>query len=177
MKNTLRDLRPLKTLLLLALVGCSKDEKPATAPPATSAAAAAATAPKITELGPGRQRVDGQNFSLDLASTGCKSGAECTLTIKLVAAAEYHVNKSYPYKVITNAAPGISFLGKKDPNTFSKESGDFVEEGEKAATMTVRFKPAAAGEAKVTGIYRMSVCSDEQCQIEIQPIAVSVPVS
>lgn len=172
-----------KTLALLAIVSCfaacTKDEKPATtAPPpsASTAAPAAAAAAKVTDLGPGKQRIDGQNFSLDLASTGCKAGADCTLTIKLNAAADYHVNKEYPYKVTANAAPGLTFLGKKDANTFSKESGDFVEEGEKTATMTVRFKPAAAGEAKVAGTYKMSVCSADQCQIEVQPIALNVPV-
>lgn len=169
-----------KAILLLALVACSKDEKPATAPPASASASNAApavNAAKITDLGPGKQRVDGQNFSLDLASTGCKAGAECTMTIKLVAAADYHVNKEYPYKLTANAAPGVSFLGKKDPNIFSKESGDFVEEGEKTGTMTVRFKPAAAGEAKVSGTYRMSVCSADQCQIEVQPVTLNVPVT
>jgi RNA 3'-terminal phosphate cyclase len=70
----------------------------------------------------------------------------------------------------------VTFLGKKDPITFSKDNGDFVEEGEKSGTMTVRFKPTAAGEAKVAGTYKMSVCSADQCQIEIQPIALAVPV-
>jgi hypothetical protein len=171
-----------KTILLLALVACSKDEKPATTAPPTSAASApaataAATAAKVTELGPGKQRIDGQNFTLDVASTACKAGAECTLTIKLQAAADYHVNKEYPYKLTANAAPGLTFLGKKDPNIFAKETGDFVEEGEKSGTMTVRFKPAAAGAAKVAGTYKMSVCSADQCQIEVQPVALDVPVN
>jgi hypothetical protein len=170
-----------KTILLLALVACTKDEKsaPTAPPPAASSASpapAVATA-KVTELGPGKQRIDGQNFSLDVTSAGCKAGTDCSMTIKLTAAAEYHVNKEYPYKLTASGAPGVTFLGKKDPNTFSKESGDFVEEGEKSGTMTVRFKPAAAGNAKVAGTYKMSVCSADQCQIEVQPIALNVPVN
>jgi hypothetical protein len=120
--------------------------------------------------------VDGQNFSLDLASTGCKAGADCTLTIKLTAAAEYHVNKEYPYKFTAAAVPTVTFLGKKDASTFTKETGDFVEEGEKSGTMTVRFKPSAAGDAKIAGTYKMSVCSADQCQIEVQPLALNVKV-
>lgn len=168
-----------KTILLLALVACTKDEKPTTkAPePAASASTAAPTSAKVTDLGPGRQRIDGQNFTLDVASASCKAGADCTMTIKLTAASEFHVNKEYPYKLTANAAPGVTFLGKKDANVFTKESGDFVEEGEKTGTMTVRFKPAAAGEAKVAGTYKMSVCSADQCQIEVQPIALNVPVN
>jgi hypothetical protein len=166
-----------KTILLLALVACTKDEKPTTkAPEPAASTSTTASAAKVTELGPGKQRIDGQNFTLDVASADCKANADCTMTVKLVAANAYHVNKEYPYKLTANAAPGVTFLGKKEPNTFSKESGDFVEEGEKAATMTVRFKPTAAGEAKVAGTYKMSVCSADQCQIEVQPIALNVPV-
>jgi hypothetical protein len=166
-----------KTIVLLALVACTKDEKPgATAPPSTAASTSVPTSAKVTELGPGKQRIDGPNFSLDVASTGCKAGSECTMTVKLTAAAEYHVNKEYPYKLTANTAPGLTFLGKKEPNTFSKESGDFVEEGEKIGTMTVRFKPTAAGDTKIAGTYKMSVCSADQCQIEIQPITLSMVV-
>jgi hypothetical protein len=169
-----------KIILLLAvsLVACTKDEKPITKAPEPSPSPSSTAVPmaKVTELGPGKQRIDGQNFSLDLSSSGCKAGADCTLAVKLTTAADFHVNKEYPYKLIASAKPGLTFLGKKDPNIFSKESGDFVEEGEKAGTMTVRFKPAAAGEAKIEGTYRMSLCSADQCQIEIQPLALNVKV-
>jgi hypothetical protein len=172
-------------LFFLGVSACTKDEKPvptALAPSAQGgAAASAAVAPttaKVTDLGPGKQRIDGQNFTLDLASTGCKKGAECAVTIKLVAAADYHVNKQYPYRFNATLAPGLAFLGKSDPPTsFTKDAGDFVEDGEKSGTMTVRFKPSAAGEAKVAGTYKMSVCSADQCQIEAQPVALSVPVN
>ena len=43
--------------------------------------------------------------------------------------------------------------------------------------MTVRFKPSSAGETKVSGTYKMSICSADQCQIEAQPIALGVPVN
>ena len=169
---------PILLLALRPVLGaCTKDEKPTTKAPEPAASTAAPATAKVTELGPGKQRLDGQNFTLDVAAAACKANAECSLTIKLVAAAEYHVNKEYPYKLTASAAPGVTFLGKKDANTFSKESGDFVEEGEKSGTMTVRFKPAAAGEAKVAGTYKMSVCSADQCQIEVQPIALAVPVN
>ncbi len=42
--------------------------------------------------------------------------------------------------------------------------------------MTVRFKPTAAGDAKVSGTYKMSVCSAENCQIEQQTVSLNVPV-
>ncbi len=152
----------------------------ASAPPADAGAAKttkdAGAGTPTAKLQPAKAHVDGKNFSLDVASPGCRAGEECTMTIKLVASADYHVNKEYPYKFVAAAAPGIMFLGKGDATTFSKASGDFVEEGEKTATMTVRFKPGAAGEAKVSGTYKMSVCSADQCQIEQQPVSLGVPV-
>ncbi len=98
------------------------------------------------------------------------------MTLRLTAAGEYHVNKEYPYKFIATAAPGIQFLGTGDASTFSRAAGDFREEGEKAATMTVRFTPTAAGEAHVSGTYKMSVCSAENCQIETPTVSLAVTV-
>lgn len=135
---------------------------------ASSSAAAAAK--------PAKARVAGKNFALELASPGCRANEECAMTIKLVAGTGYHVNKEYPYKFLATAAPGVTFLGKGEATTFSKATGDFHEEGETAATMTVRFKTASPGEAKVAGTYKLSVCSADQCQIEQQPISLAVPV-
>jgi hypothetical protein len=42
--------------------------------------------------------------------------------------------------------------------------------------MTVRFKPATAGDANVSGTFKMSVCSASNCQIEQQAVALKVPV-
>jgi hypothetical protein len=98
------------------------------------------------------------------------------MTIKLSASGDWHLNKEYPYKFLATAAPNITFLGKSDATTFSRQTGDFVEEGEKAATMTVRFKPQKAGEATVTGTYKLSVCSADQCQIEQQKVSLAIPV-
>jgi hypothetical protein len=99
------------------------------------------------------------------------------MTLRLAAGGEYHVNKEYPYKFIAGAAPGVQFLGNGDANTFSRAAGDFHEDGEKAATMTIRFKPTAAGEAHVSGTYKMSVCSAENCQVETPTVNLDVPVN
>lgn len=139
------------------------------APSASASAAAAALKPAST-------RIAGKNFALDVASPGCKAGADCVVTLRVTAAGEYHINKEYPYKFTAAPAPGITFLGKGEPNVFTRAAGDFREEGEKAATMTVRFKPTAPGDAKVSGTYKMSVCSADQCQIEQQAVALAVPV-
>gem|GEM_PF-511280 len=155
---------------------------PSAKPAASTKAAAVASltavkeAPPPTPLKPASTRVSGKNFTLDAVSPGCRVETPCTMTLRLAASGEYHVNKEYPYKFLAAAAPGVQFLGNGDANTFSRAAGDFREDGEKAATMTVRFKPSSAGEARVSGTYKMSVCSAENCQVETQAVTLAVPV-
>ncbi len=129
-----------------------------------------------TATKPVTKHVSGSNFALDLASPGCRAGAECSMTIKLVASGDYHVNKEYPYKFIATPAPSIELLGKPDAATFTRAAGDFVEQGEKTGTMTVRFKATSPGEAHVAGTYKFSVCSADQCQIEQEKLDLTIPV-
>jgi len=98
------------------------------------------------------------------------------MTIKLATNGDWHLNKEYPYKFLASAAPNVTFLGKGEATTFGKQSGDFVADGEKAATLTVRFKPQKAGDAVVSGTYKLSVCSADQCQIEQQKVSLTIPV-
>ena len=121
-------------------------------------------------------RIVGKNFNLEVGSPGCRVDEPCAVTLRLVAVGDWHVNKEYPYKFTAAEAPGVQFLGNGDAKIFSRASGAFLEEGEKTATMTVRFKPTSAGEARVAGIYKLSVCSAEQCQIEQQAVQLAVPV-
>jgi hypothetical protein len=139
---------------------------------ATSSGASATSPPA-----PGSQKRGEKNFTLAVAAApGCKSGQECAMTIKLVTGGGYHVNKEYPYKFIATPGAGLAYLGKTEPTTFSRAAGDFVEQSETAGVMTVRFKPAAAGDVKVAGKYKLSVCSADQCQIEEEPVELAVPV-
>lgn len=173
-----------------AIASAAPTETTTAAPTATASSSAGPVAsasgkkpdPKDAKSGataalkPASKHVGGNNFGLDLFSPGCKAAEECSMTIKLAPAGDYHINKQYPYKFIASAAPNVTFLGKGDPNTFQRSSGDFVEAGEKSGTMTVRFKPASAGEAKVMGKYKFSVCSADQCQIEESNLDLSIPV-
>jgi hypothetical protein len=127
-------------------------------------------------LKPASKRFTGNNFALDATSPGCKAAEECSVTLKLTPTGEFHVNKEYPYKFLATPAAGVSYLGKSDANSFGKQWGDYVEQGEKLGLLTVRFKAAAAGEARVTGKYKLSVCSAAQCLIEEQQVDLAVPV-
>ncbi len=121
--------------------------------------------------------VDGNNFKLDAHAADCKVGAECKVVVKLEATGEFHINKEFPYKFTANEAANVEFLGTGDAKrVFSKANGDFKEEGEKVATMTLKFKPTKAGNANIAGVYAMSVCSPGKCQLEKTEISVGVPV-
>jgi hypothetical protein len=98
------------------------------------------------------------------------------MTIKLGALGDFHVNKEYPYKFTAAATPSVTFLGKGDAQSFSRASGDYAEQGEKTSVMTVRFKPASAGDVSLSGTYKMSVCNADQCQVETQALDLVVPV-
>lgn len=162
------------------------NEPVANEPVASAAPAGSSANPKTTaspakgadaaKLVPASAHVNGKNFGLDVSSAGCRAGNECAMTIHLAVAGDYHVNKEYPYKFVATPEPGVTFLAQ-DGTTFSRAAGDFREEGPKAGTMTVRFKPSAAGTARVQGTFKMSVCSDENCQIEQQPVSLAIPVT
>jgi hypothetical protein len=129
-------------------------------------------------LQPASAKVTGNHFAVDVASAGCVVGSECAVTVRLEATGGYHINKEYPYKLALSPTPNVEFLGR-DPggvSTFSKSAGDFVIAEEHVATMTARLKPSAKGTASITGIYKMSVCSDANCQIEQTKIALDVAV-
>jgi hypothetical protein len=99
-------------------------------------------------------------------ATPCATGSTCEVRLVLTALGDYHVNKEYPFK----------FVG--DPAAAAVDGeGSFAFDGEKRGTMTVKFRPAAAGNAKVVGNFKLSVCSDDTCEIESPKLELSVPVS
>jgi hypothetical protein len=137
--------------------------------PAPAEPASAAATPK--------PHVDGSNYTIDTKVADCASGAECSATIRLVALGGYHINDTYPYKFTVDpadvASPRLEFLGK-DPQSrglFGKDQGDFEKDGEKAAGGHVRIKARAAGQVAVAGKYKLSVCSEANCELEHADLA------
>ncbi|HEY1960378.1 MAG TPA: hypothetical protein VGH28_32430 [Polyangiaceae bacterium] len=119
----------------------------------------------------------GNNFTVDSNVASCRAGGECKVELKLSAGSGYHVNPEYPYKFKANDAGGVEFLGKDPANktTFSKSAGDFTVDGEKVGTMTIRFRPSSHGSVTIAGVFKLSVCSAQNCQLD--QANVSVPVS
>jgi hypothetical protein len=98
--------------------------------------------------------------------SSCARGATCEARLVLTALGDYHVNKDYPFK----------FVG--DPGALPIEgTGTFAIDDPKHLTMTIQFRPTAAGTAKVTGQLKLSVCSDDTCEIETPTLELAIPVS
>jgi hypothetical protein len=99
--------------------------------------------------------------------TPCASGSTCEVRLVLTALGDYHVNKDYPFKFVGDPAPAIPVDG----------NGTFAIDDARHLTMTIRFRPAAAGTARLAGQVKLSVCSDDTCEIETPRLELAVPVS
>ena len=141
-------------------------------------ATAASAAPSARSAGPGAQVAHGANFTVDATVGACHAGAECKVELKLSAGDGYHVNKEYPYKFKANETSGVEFLGKDaaQKTLFTKSAGDFTVDGEKVGTMTVRFKPSSRGNVTIAGLFKLSVCSAQNCQLDQANVAIPVAV-
>jgi hypothetical protein len=108
------------------------------------------------------------NYFIDAAPVSCTAGAPCSVTLKLVATGDFHVNDEYPYRFKADDAPGVAFLGT-DPggkNTFSKAAGDWQKADAKSGAMTVKLIAANPGGRAIAGTLKLSVCSAQNCLLE-----------
>jgi hypothetical protein len=95
-------------------------------------------------------------------------GKAGTVRAVLVAKGEFKCNPNYPYKVKMAAPPsGMSY-----PQPIVRG----VSRTDKRAVITVPILPTSAGPKTVRGTFYFSVCTDEQCQIKKQTLAVTVQV-
>jgi hypothetical protein len=140
-----------RELLLIAVVAACGRDKPAT-PPTTGAAPLASKAFYRIDAGP---------------QTPCASGTTCEARFALTALGDYHVNTQYPFKLVGDPAPAVALDG----------DGTFVLDDAKHGTMTVKFRPRAPGTAKLVGTFKLSVCTEEVCEIETPKVELAVPVS
>jgi len=147
-----------RELLLIALVvACGRDK-------ATKPRAAAAGPPLASKA---FYRVDaGPNAP-------CTSGTTCEVRLELTALGDYHVNKDYPFKFVGD--PGPPPAGQ--PAVQIDGAGTFALDDAKHGIMTIKFRPTASGTAKLVGTFKLSVCSDETCEIEAPKLELAVPVS
>ena len=119
------------------------------------------------------KRIEAKDYVLDTSASECKIGAECTAIVKLEALGAYHINKEFPYKLEMEDAEGVEFTGK-GKRVFTRANGDFTSAQEKSGEMKVSFKASKAGDLVLKGKYKMSVCSDKDCQLQTQLVTIEV---
>ena len=184
----------MRTPLLLVLVSsllvaCEDKPQPGTTPStpaAASAAAATDTTPAVPIAagaaltaadGSTKRTWSGDHFEVVVSAPACKAKTGCTAEIQLVAKPGYHINEEYPYRFTAKPSGGVAYKGKEAAEVFSKAAGDFSKASASEAKMQVRYE--ADGSVKkipLSGIFKMSVCSEASCQIETPTLDVDVPV-
>jgi hypothetical protein len=158
--------------LALFVAACGRDSRAAAhatdEPPAAAGFDAACT-----------HAACGHDYFVDATpSPACAAGANCAVALTLVATGDYHINDEYPYKFKADEARGVTFLGTDGAgkNVFSKSAHDWTKTDEKTGKMIVAFNPTDKGSTTITGTFKLSVCSRQNCQLEQQPLAAVVAV-
>jgi hypothetical protein len=166
-RSSASDSACLAVLVGLASVlaaGCSQSE----AAPRPSGAQESAPAANAAEV----PKAEGEHYSIEMKATGdYKVGQEAAVEVTIVPKAGYHINAQYPYKfkVAEPAAEGVVYpkpLLKRADGTFTEQSGSFK----------VPFTASRAGKTKIAGVLSFSVCSEANCLMDRQPLALDVDV-
>lgn len=97
----------------------------------------------------------------------CVAGSACEARIELTALGAYKINDQYPFKFVADPGLAVAIDG----------TGTFAQTAKQTGTLTVRLRPGTAGTARVTGTFKLSVCTPENCEIEEPAIAFDVPVT
>jgi hypothetical protein len=101
------------------------------------------------------------------------------VSIKLVATGDYHINDEYPYKFRADDTAGVDFLGTDTggKNVFSKAAGSWAKNDARTGTMSVAFKPSDSGVKAIGGVFKFSVCSPQNCELEQRQVNAKVPAT
>ncbi len=178
----------LTVTLALALGACSKESKPvAEDPKAPPVADPGDTAPadgkgadesargkaadERTAKADAKPQVSEESFVVELKPTGAyEVGQAGQVELVLEAKPPFKVNQDYPYSFALDESDGLSF-------TSMKLTKDAVKLEEKRATLSVPFTPSQAGQKTISGTFKFSVCTDEQCLIKKEALALNVDVN
>jgi hypothetical protein len=144
----------------------------------SDAAPVALAAPSAIACG---HAVCGDDFFVDAVPVGdCAAGGTCAVALTLVATGDYHINDAYPYAFKAQADPRITLLGAGGEGraVFSKADHDWTKRDDKVGTMHVAFTPRGPQESPtvLAGVFKLSVCSRENCRLERPEIRAIVAV-
>jgi len=107
-------------------------------------------------------------LSLALATTACKKHEEPaagsgSAKAGSPALADHHVNDKFPTKLVVDPAPGVDL-----------STASFGLDSATVGTLTVPYQLRAPGARKLTGTFKLSVCTEQHCITESPKIAFDV---
>lgn len=112
-----------------------------------------------------RALAEAANFRVDPGPMRpCTAGGTCEATLVLTARAGYHVNREYPYKFIADPSSELGIEGV----------GTFTVDDDLHGTLAITVRPAKAGALALTGTFRLSVCTPDDCAVEAPKIALTI---
>ena len=107
-------------------------------------------------------------FRIDVTPpVSCKRATVCEAKLRLVALDKYKVNAEYPFKFTPDANAALTYEG----------TGKFTHDDKKSGTLTIKFKADKAGKVDVSGLFKLSVCTEDLCKIEKPKVSFSVTIS
>jgi hypothetical protein len=110
----------------------------------------------------------GEGFAVHLEAQGSYTvGKPSSVTVVLKAAAPFHCNDKYPYKFTPTPSAGL---------TFKEAVARGMNIAPSEATMDVGFTSTQAGKLTLSGELSFSVCTEDRCLVEKQPLSVTVNV-
>jgi len=141
------------------------------APSASAAPAALKTSDLPATISTAKAHSEGQHYVLDVkAPASVTVGGSGELEIVLLAKDGYHVNNEFPYKFKTASEPAQAVTFEKLELTRTQGTYTKTE-----ARFKARFAGAKAGDAKVGGLFALSVCTAKECVVD--KIQLEVPVT
>ena len=106
-------------------------------------------------------------FRVDVdAPVSCIRAAKCEVRLRLTALGPFKVNPEYPFKFVADA-PAASLVDGP---------GTFVVTDAKTGVHTIALHAPEAITLKISGTFKLSVCTEELCKIETPKLAFEIPV-
>jgi hypothetical protein len=160
---------------LLAGCGESPSESPegATEAPAAPSAGATAKAPENADVeAPAGPEVRTETYTLVARpeGEGYEAGELGQFEVDLASRPGWHVNQDYPIHVEVSGSNAVHFEKTKLERT------DAAEFGDDRARFNVAFTPSAEGDLPVQAKVSFAMCTDENCIMHDETLALVLPV-
>lgn len=162
--------RLLPFALGLALLGCDKQA------PTPAAGAAAPPTPQAAPAGGDEAKeaaapAGGKQYTVVMQPVSLKNGEKKVATVRIEPAKGLKFNADFPTKFTATAAANA----KSEKDKLTVKEGD-VKIEDKVGVLSIPVVATAVGKGTISLQGRFSVCSDEQCYVLQETIALAVEV-